>query len=123
MDATGDWPALDPQTWQPRDSLAHEAPIAVTIDPRDEEHSLALTMRRLAADREMRDGLGRAARTWWASHATPRHAASAWNEILGEATTLSAPARPATWPAHLGADGTELTRGILNEFGLTSDLF
>jgi hypothetical protein len=122
VEATADWPALDPQTWQPRDGFSREAPIAVTIDPRDEEHSLALTLRRLAADAELRDTLGRNAKAWWALHATTQHAASAWNQILDEAATLAPPPRPANWPRHLGADGTELTRGILAEFDVTSDL-
>jgi hypothetical protein len=102
--------------------VATDAPIVVTIDPRDEEHSLMLAMRRLASDATLRDRLGRAAHAWWQTHATPAHAAAAWNQILEEAASLAPPARPSDWPKHLGADGTELARAILDEFGLTSDL-
>jgi hypothetical protein len=122
LEATADWPALDPQTWRPRGLGATAPPVAVTIDPRDEEHSLMLAMRRLASDRPLREQLGRAAHGWWQVHATPAHAASAWNYILEEAASLAPPARPPDWPTHLGADGTELARSILNEFGLTSDI-
>ena len=122
LETTADWPALDPQTWRPRGFVATDAPIAVTIDPRDEEHSLMLAMRRLASDAPLRGQLGRAAHAWWQAHATPAHAAAAWNQILQEAASLAPPPRPDDWPKHLGADGTELARAILEEFGLTSDV-
>jgi hypothetical protein len=120
--ATADWPALDPQTWLPRDAVGSPPPIAITIDPRDEEHSLTEVLRRLANDRELRETLGQAANAWWRAHATPAHAAAEWLPILQEAATLAPPPRPAAWPAHLDADGTELARSILSEFEVTSDL-
>ena len=122
IDATAGWPALDPQTWRPRGLLAAGSPIAVTIDPRDEEHSLMLAMRRLASDAPLREQLGRAAHAWCQANATPAHAAAAWNQILEEAASLAPPPRPADWPKHLGADGTELARGIIGEFGLKTRL-
>jgi len=122
IEATAHWPALDPQTWRPRGLAATAAPIAVTIEPRDEEHSLMLAMRRLATDLPLREQLGHAAHTWWQANATPAHAAAAWNPILEEAGSLAPPLRPSDWTKHLGADGTELARAILNEFGLTSDI-
>jgi hypothetical protein len=83
--ATADWPAFDPQTWRPRGS-AGETPIAVSIDPRDEEHSLLLAIRRLTTDADLRARLATAAHDWWRTHATPRHAADDWERILTEAT-------------------------------------
>ena len=83
--ATADWPALDPQTWRPRGPAA-DTPIAVSIDPRDEEHSLGLAIRRLTTDAALRARLGRSAHDWWRTHATPRHAADDWERILAEAT-------------------------------------
>jgi len=121
-DATADWPAIDPQTWLPRDAFGDTQPIAVTIDPRDEEHSLMQALRRLAADREQRERLGQSAQAWWHEHATPQHAAAAWLPVLEEAARLAPPARPAGWPAHLDADGTELARAILDEFHVRTDL-
>jgi hypothetical protein len=122
MDATADWPAVDPQTWQPRGLGVTDAPIAVTIDPRDEEHSLMLAIRRLSSDASSREQLGMAAHAWWKAHATPAHAAATWTQILDEAVRLSPPARPDDWPPAFGADGTELARSILGEFGLLSGI-
>ena len=119
MDATAGWPAVDPQTWRPRGLGIKDAPIAVTIDPRDEEHSLMLALRRLWSDAPLRQQLGDAGHAWWKAHATPAHAAAAWTQILQEALTL-APPRPDDWPPQFGADGTELAREILSEFGLTT---
>jgi len=123
MDATGAWPAIDPQTWRPRGLAVTDAPVAVTVDPRDEEHSLMLAIRKLSADAALRDQLGRAARKWWEAHATPAQAASAWAAILQEATTLSAPPRPDDWPRQFLADGTELARDIRSEFGVAVDIY
>jgi hypothetical protein len=81
-----------------------------------------LAIRRLASDSALREQLGGAARRWWEQHATPAHAASAWKTIIQDAVTLSPPPRPAGWPRQLTADGTELARAILSEFGLTGDL-
>jgi len=123
MEATAEWPAVDPQTWRPRGlGLEEEAPIAVTIDPRDEEHSLMLAIRRLSSDASAREQLGMAAHAWWKAHATPAHAAAVWTEILDEAVRLSPPPLPDDWPSPLATDGTGLARSILAEFGLTSDL-
>ena len=118
--ATADWPTLDPQTWRPR-GLTADAPIAVSIDPRDEEHSLVLAIRRLSTDATLRARLGGCAHDWWRTHATPRHAAEDWERILAEAPPLRPPSRPADWPVHLAADGTERAREILGEFGVTVD--
>ena len=86
---TAEWPALDPQSWRPR-GTGTDRPIVVSIDPLDEEHSLGLALARLSKDAALRARLGAAARSWWETHATPAHAAAAWNEIL------SGLARPTT---------------------------
>ena len=122
-EATAQWPAIDPQTWRPRDLAVGDAPVAVTVDPRDEEHSLMLAIRKLSADATLREQLGRAAREWWNAHATPAQAASAWTAILQEATSLSPPPRPDDWPKQFVVDGTELARDIRKEFGLADDLY
>jgi len=80
---TADWPALDPQTWQPR-GPGTEAPVVVSVDPLDEEHSLGLALARLSADASLRTQLGSAAELWWRTHATPGHAAADWTQILSE---------------------------------------
>ncbi len=122
-EATADWPAIDPQTWKPRGLGVADAPIAVTVDPRDEEHSLMLAIRKLSADATLRDQLGRAAHDWWEAHATPARAASVWAAILREATSLSPPPRPDDWPKQFLVDGTELARDIRSEFGLIGGIY
>jgi hypothetical protein len=119
-ESTAGWPALDPQTWQPR-GWTGERPIVVSVDPRDEEHSLSLALRRLASDAALRGALGSAAHDWWQQHATLDHAVRAWRSILAEAVTLTPLPRPANWPRHLSADGTERARELLGEFGATVD--
>lgn len=123
---TADWPALNPQTWQPRDvgtpgRTGPAQPIVVSIDPRDEEHSLKLAMRRLATDVALRQRLGAAARQWWMTHATVDHAVKAWQSIIAEALTLP-PVAPAE-QLHTPANGTTLARSILEQYGVTVDLF
>jgi len=117
-DATAEWPAIDPQTWRPRDLAVSDAPIAVTVDPRDEEHSLMLAIRKLSADAALRDQLGRAARAWCEAHATAAQAASAWMAILQEAMSLAPPLRADDASKQFFVDGTELARDLRREFGL-----
>ena len=120
--STAQWPTLDPQTWQPRSlsigSGNSDVPIAVSIDPRDEEHSLMLALVRLANDAGLRSALGSAARAWWAQHATVAHAVSRWRAVLEEARTLPVPPRPAGWPAHLDADASGTMTSVLQQFGV-----
>jgi hypothetical protein len=117
--ATAAWPAFDPQTWQARGfappSSRGETPIAVSLDPRDEEHSLVLAMTRLAAEPDLRATLGAAALAWAGAHAKPAHAVEAWRRIL------DAPGLPPS-PPFPGADGSEHLRATLAEFGVTVDL-
>jgi hypothetical protein len=108
--ANAGWPALDPQTWQPR-GRASDRPIAVSIDPRDEEHSLVLAIRRLSAEAALRGQLGQAARNWWHGHATPQHASQDWQRILEEAAQCAALSHSPAWSAHLR------TGDIAREFG------
>jgi hypothetical protein len=89
----------------------------VSVDPRDEEHSLVLALRRLVSDAPLRTGLGTAARAWWATHATIDQAVASWLPVLRDGAALPAPERPDGWPAHLDADGSRLTRQVLAQCG------
>ena len=61
-----DAPALDPRTWH---THGDGAPVRVAIDVLDEDHSLRLAMRRLAADSALRASLGAAGlRCWTREH-------------------------------------------------------
>ena len=107
---TADWPSLDPQNWEPRAPLERRAAICVSIDPRDEAHSLRLALRRLDGDPALRGRIGAAAQSWWREHATVELAAIGFEALLQEA-------RDAPDPAGVDADdGTCLARGILEEF-------
>jgi len=115
------WPALDPQRWRPRDHATSEPAIVVSIDPRDEEHSLVLALKGLSRAPEQRRALGRAARSWWMAHATPGHAARAWEKVLSEAGACQASARPADWPQHL-RDWRQHASAITSDLGFTFSL-
>lgn len=115
IEATADWPALDPQTWHPRGADG-APPILVSIDPRDEEHSLVLALRRLARDPGLRDRLAGNAHAWWRTHATLTREVAAWLEVLDDVASAHAPAPPA-WLQ----DGTAGARQVLGEFGVTVD--
>jgi hypothetical protein len=119
-ESTAGWPALDPQTWQPR-GWTGQPPVVVSLDPRDEEHSLSLALRRLATDATLRDAVGAAGHEWWQRHATVDHAVQAWRSILAEAAQVTPPALPADWPPHLTADGTERARDLIAQFDATVD--
>jgi hypothetical protein len=119
---TADWPALDPQTWRTR-GLLPDPPVAITVDLRDEEHSLAVAIRRLSTDAALRSQLGEAAHAWSRAHESVEAAVAAWQRVLQDAVRLEPPSRPAGWPPHLAADGTERARAMLAEFGVTVDLF
>jgi hypothetical protein len=113
VEATAGWPALDPQTWQPR-GWSGASPIVVSIDPRDEEHSLLLAVRRLAADAPLRARLAAAGHAWWREHATIDHAVRAWEQLLADAAATAAP------PRH-GQDHSDGLRATLAEFGVQVD--
>jgi hypothetical protein len=124
--STAHWPTLDPQTWQPRSfsigAGSPDAPIAISIDPRDEEHSLMRALVRLSNDAGLRASLGHAARGWWERHATVTRAVDAWRRVLADGVTLPPPPRPSGWPAHLDDDGSRLAREMLAPFGVDFQL-
>jgi hypothetical protein len=113
VEATAGWPALDPQTWRPR-GPGTERPVVVSIDVRDEEHSLLLAIRRLADDATLRAQLGADARAWWEQHGTIEGAAREWERLI--AAAVAAPQAPPATPS----DGTAHLRTILDRFGLSA---
>jgi hypothetical protein len=119
--ATAGWPAIDPQSWQPRGFDSTAAPAVVSLDARDEEHSLVLALRRLATDVVFRHTLAASGYAWWAAHHTLEHAVSAWDDLLREAAVAAPLPPPPDWPSHLRDDGTERARQILADFGLALD--
>jgi hypothetical protein len=119
---TADWPTIDPQNWRSRTGGAAPPPIAIAIDPRDEEHSLMLAHTRLESDVTVARDLAAAGREWAMRHATLDASITAWTRAIDEAAALPPPQLPVDWPAHLRADGLDQARAILGELGLTVDV-
>jgi glycosyltransferase involved in cell wall biosynthesis len=127
---TADVPALDPRNWkvvhaQPaveRDTLDAPPvdPAAVAIDILDEDHSLSLAMRRLAADPALRTTLGRHARALWASRFTLERMAAGYRQAIDEALATPVPDRSAHsgLPPHLVANGMELAASLMRAMHL-----
>ena len=122
-----DIPSLDPRDWRlrplasvrggPRDPLPDAA--CVSIDTLDENHSLRLAMSRLASDPALRATLGRGARTLWAHRFTFDRLVQDFEAAITRALCISpSEVRPASLPAHLGADGSERVRSLLAPFGV-----
>jgi glycosyltransferase involved in cell wall biosynthesis len=125
-----DLPTLDPRTWEVQvaapaaaDALRvwrRDDAIAVAVDILDEDHSLAIAMRRLALDAALRAELGAAARRHWAAHHTVAHMAEDYERAM--AAAAAAPARPdRALPAHVTADGSALARRLAAKVGVAVD--
>jgi hypothetical protein len=114
---TADWPTLNPQDWRLRNVWQRrdraDMPICVSIDPRDEAHSLRLARRVLAEDEALRRQLGTAAQAWWRAHATVDIAAAGFEALLDEAMQLTEPQAAAR-----ADDGSARARRIFDELGL-----
>jgi len=115
-----DVPSLDPRTW--RQNLGTRggtiAPVTVAIDILDEDHSLRLAMRRLAADAALRAELGAAGRRYWdEEHSLPRMIED-YRRILATAAGRAAP--EVMRPPHLVTNGDQVLRRVLDECGLPS---
>ena len=106
---TSDVPALDPRDWMvagrppAHDLQGHSNdPVGVTIDIRDEDHSLTLAVARLAGDHALRAELGGAARRYWKTRFTLDRMAAGYDRIIERACRATFDeARRARLPAHL----------------------
>jgi glycosyltransferase involved in cell wall biosynthesis len=110
-----DVPGLDPRTWQTHGGVS-AAPVCIAVDILDEDHSLALAMRRLAAQPSLRARLGQAAADYWSREHAVELMVEDYRALLGRA--LLAPAPTAALPAHLRDDGRGVLDGIGRRFGL-----
>ena len=114
-----DVPALDPRTWTAQPT--GNAPICVSIDILDEDHSLRLALRRLLEDAELRTRLGRAARAYWLAHHTLERMAVDYRRVIELARTRPA-VLPHDGPSHLTEDGTARARALATALGVELDL-
>jgi glycosyltransferase involved in cell wall biosynthesis len=114
----GELPLLDPRSWtviHGGTSMTTPVPIAIGIDVLDEDHSLALALRRLAADGQLREALGYAARDYWEGHHSLAHMAGDYLAAVDRASTLPAPA--VALPEHFRPDPLAHARDLLGPFG------
>jgi hypothetical protein len=111
-----DVPATDPRTWR----ATHPArePIAVAIDLLDEDRSLLLAMRRLAADAALRETLARAGHEYWLREHTVDAMAVDYRRVIA-AAVAQPPPEPNGLPANFTEDHSEAARRIARQFGLT----
>ena len=111
-------PTLDPRSWTILDAApgpSARPAIAVSIDVLDEDHSLTLALKRLTADRALRQQLGAAAEIYWRANHTVAQMVADYEVVLPRAARRNPPA--VHLPAHLRPDGLEHTRALLAEFG------
>jgi glycosyltransferase involved in cell wall biosynthesis len=112
--------SLDPRTWalQPAGSRKPEAGsgVCVAIDTLDEDHSLRLAMRRLAADADLRDRLGRAGREWWRREHSVEVMVDDYERVMREA--IARPAPEVDLPAHMRNPGDRKVRALVGPFGV-----
>ena len=111
-------PTVDPRSWTT--SLPAAKPVAVAIDILDEEHSLRLAMRRLAADDDFRRSLGEAARRHWQAEHSFEAMVADYERVMARAGRRPAPS-PAL-PPHLRNRGEERLEELLMPFGVRSPL-
>lgn len=118
----GDVPTIDPRGWAKRDMRSGDerAPIAVSIELVDEDHSLQLALDRLATDASLRSSLGQAGRAWWRTHHQLDAMADGYERALRRAMQLAIPEPPL--PRHLLADGAERVRAIAASLSVTERL-
>ncbi len=115
-----DVPTLDPRSGKvlrarTRTAEPESEPIAVSIDLRDEMHSLTRALKRLVTDAPLRVRLGVAARRYWDTHHTLPQMAAAYETAMADAAARPDPASPL--PPHLRADGAAHTRALLASLG------
>jgi glycosyltransferase involved in cell wall biosynthesis len=111
-----DVPSLDPRTWQLHGGGDPATAVCIAIDILDEDHSLALAMRRLAAQPAFRERLGHAAAAYWQRTHTPALMIDDYRHLLDQAVALPAP--EAWLPPHLRDDGGAVLDEITARFGL-----
>ncbi|MEO7270374.1 MAG: hypothetical protein ABI211_00050, partial [Vicinamibacterales bacterium] len=109
-------PSLDPRTWQRHGGGTGAPPVCIAIDILDEDHSLALAMRRLATHPGLRESLGHAAADCWRRTHSPDLMIAEYRTLLDDA--MARPTPDVSLPAHLVDDGSRVLAAIGEAFGL-----
>ena len=116
-----DVPSLDPRSWTVNGSgTTRDTAVCIAIDLMDEDHSLRLAMRRLAADAGLRDSLGRRAQAWWTRHHSPEGMADDYESVLGQAAQRSDP--HVELPTHMRNRGDRTLQSLLAPFGVRNPI-
>jgi hypothetical protein len=92
--------------------------VCVAIDVMDEDHSLRLAMRRLAADPELRRQLGAAGREYWRREHSPDRMVADYLALLPRAAAKQAP--EPVLPSHLVNSGDRRLDLLLADVGVGS---
>ena len=123
----GHVPSLDPRTWvrNPevrRPTSEARGPVSIAIDLVDEDHSLRLAMRRLAADPQLRAELGASGQAWWQREHSLEAMVEDYERLFHELRAVPATPAPPDLPEHLQATGGQKLRQLLEPFDLESPL-
>ena len=113
-----DVPSIDPRTWLPNQPESVPA-CTVAIDIVDEDHSLGLAMRRLAADADLRARLGTAANHYWIQNHSIDVMLDDYRALLDRALSSSSTMSPDSLPAHLLDAGASTLRDVVNQLGVS----
>jgi glycosyltransferase involved in cell wall biosynthesis len=145
----GDVPSLDPRTWVKNEEVGGRRsevggatsecggpappssalrppssvlrpPVCVAIDILDEDHSLRLAMRRLAADADLRSQLGGAGQAWWAREHSVEVMADDYERVMKDAAARPDPR--VTLPPHMRDAGDTKIDALLAPLGLESPI-
>jgi glycosyltransferase involved in cell wall biosynthesis len=112
-----DVPSIDPRTWLPNQPESRPA-CTVAIDIVDEDHSLGLAMRRLAADADLRTRLGAASRTYWIQNHSVDVMLDDYRALLDRAQSSSPAMSPDSLPSHLLDVGAGTLRDVVSQLGV-----
>jgi glycosyltransferase involved in cell wall biosynthesis len=115
----GELALLDPRNWtvvHGEKTMTPPEPVAIGIDILDEDHSLALALRRVSGDAPLREALGLAARRYWERHHRLAHMADDYLAAVDRAAALPAPT--VTLPAHLRPEPLAHARELIRPMGV-----
>jgi glycosyltransferase involved in cell wall biosynthesis len=113
-----DVPTIDPR--RRRAPQAAKNPVAIAIDPLDEDGSLRLAMRTLADEPGLRAALAAAGRAYWSANHTLDVMKRDYDGVLARAAARPAPAVSGL-PAHFTDDYSGTARSLAAQFGLALD--
>ena len=96
--------------------------MTIRVDLLDEEPSLLDAMRRLTDDAGLRERVARAGHAYWSAHHTLDLMAEDYRRVLVAASSRPAPT-PEGLPRHFLDDHSETARRLVQQFGVSVDVF